>query len=62
MVEAIGGLPEGVLGFRVTGKLGREEYHDALMSPIYAALERGEKLRILIELPDDFQGLDLGAL
>jgi hypothetical protein len=62
MVEAIGGLPEGVLGFRVRGKLGREEYHEQLMQPIYAALERGAKLRILIELPDDFHGLDLGAL
>jgi hypothetical protein len=29
------------------------------MQSIYAALERGEKLKILIELPDDFHGLDL---
>jgi hypothetical protein len=62
MVERLDGLPEGVIGFRLTGKLSREEYHDALMQPIYAALDRGEKLKILIELPDDFDGLDLGAL
>jgi hypothetical protein len=62
MVEPIGGLPAGVLGLRCTGKLTRDEYHDALMQPIYAALERGEKLKILVELPEDFQGLDLGAL
>ncbi len=62
MVEQIVGLPTDVLGFRVTGKLSRDEYHDSLMKPIYAALERGEKLRILIELPDDFHGLDAGAL
>ena len=62
MVEPIGDLPAGVLGFRITGKLERDEYHDTLMAPIYAALERGEKLRVLVELPDDFQGLDAGAL
>ena len=62
MVETIGALPAGVLGFRLTGKLSRDEYHDALMKPIYAALERGDKLRILIELPDAFHGLDTGAL
>jgi hypothetical protein len=62
MVEPIEGLPAGVMGFRLSGKLTRDEYVDALMRPIYAALERGEKLRILVELPDDFSGLDLGAL
>ena len=61
MVERIDGLPEGVLGFRLTGKLSRDEYHE-LMKPILAALERGEKLKLLVELPDDFAGLDLGAL
>lgn len=33
-----------------------------MMKPIYAALERGEKLNIYFELVDDFDGLDLGAL
>jgi hypothetical protein len=62
MVEPIGGLPEGVLGFRISGKLTGDEYHDVLIKPIYAALDRGEHLRVLIELPDDFSGLDLRAL
>ena len=62
MVEPIGDLPAGVLGFRITGRLERDEYHVTLMAPIYTALERGEKLRVLVELPDDFQGLDAGAL
>jgi len=62
MVEPLGDLPAGVLGFRITGRLERDEYHVTLMAPIYTALERGEKLRVLVELPDDFQGLDAGAL
>jgi hypothetical protein len=33
-----------------------------MMKPIYAAVERGEKLDIYFELANDFDGLDLGAL
>jgi hypothetical protein len=33
-----------------------------MMEPIYAALERGEKLNIYFELAGDFHGLDSGAL
>src|SRR5262249_12707740 len=62
MVEQIVSLPDGVLGFRCSGKLSRDEYRNDLMQPIYTALERGEKLRLIIELADDFSGLDMGAL
>jgi hypothetical protein len=33
-----------------------------MIEPIYAALERGEKLNIYFELAEDFHGLDSGAL
>ena len=33
-----------------------------MMEPIYAALERGERLNIYFELAGDFRGLDFGAL
>ena len=33
-----------------------------MMTPIYATLERGDKLNIYFELAGDFHGLDLGAL
>jgi hypothetical protein len=61
MVERVADLPEDVLGFRATGTITRDEYRE-LMEPIYATLERGEKLNIYFELADDFHGLDLGAL
>src|SRR5262249_57788117 len=32
------------------------------IEPIYAVLDRGEKLNIYCELADDFSGLDLGAM
>ncbi|HUY70624.1 MAG TPA: STAS/SEC14 domain-containing protein [Gaiellaceae bacterium] len=61
MIERVAELPAGVLGFRASGKMTREEYRE-IMKPIYAALERGEKLNIYFELADDFDGLELGAL
>jgi len=60
VIENVTGLPPGVLGFRGSGKISSEEYR-AMMAPIYAALERGEKLNIYFELADDSH-LDSGAL
>ena len=61
MIETVTDLPAGTLGFRASGKIASDEYRQ-MIEPIYAALERGEKLNIYFELADDFQGLDLGAL
>lgn len=49
------------MGFRASGKVTSDEYRE-MMEPIYAALERGEKLNIYFELADIFAGLDPGAL
>jgi SpoIIAA-like len=61
LIENVADLPPGTLGFRATGKITSDECRQ-LMEPIYAALERGEKLNIYFELADEFHGLDLGAL
>jgi hypothetical protein len=61
LIETVADLPTGTLGFRASGKITSEEYRQ-MMEPIYAALERGERLNIYFELASDFQGLDLGAL
>src|SRR6476646_10206431 len=61
MIENLTDLPPGTLGFRASGKISSEEYRK-MIEPIYAALERGEKLNVYFELADDFHGLDSGAL
>lgn len=61
LIESVRDLPPGTLGFRASGKISNDEFRK-MMEPIYAALERGEKLNIYFELADDFDGLDLGAL
>jgi hypothetical protein len=62
VVEQLDDVPPGVLGFRISEKISRVEYHDQLMKPIYERLERGEKLNLFFEFADDFHGLELGAL
>lgn len=61
MIEGVTDLPPGTLGFRASGKITSDEYRQ-MMEPIYAALERGDKLNVYFELADDFDGMDLGAL
>jgi SpoIIAA-like len=61
VIERVADLPAGVLGFRASGKITRDEYRE-MMKPIYATLEAGEKLNIYFELAGGFDGLDLGAL
>jgi SpoIIAA-like len=61
LIERVTDLPGGTLGFRASGKIGSDEYRQ-MIEPIYAALERGEKLNVYFELGSNFQGLDLGAL
>jgi hypothetical protein len=61
VIENVGDLPPGTLGFRASGTLSSDEYRE-MIDPIYAALEQGEKLNIYFELADDFHGLDWGAL
>jgi hypothetical protein len=61
VIEKVTDLPAGTLGFRASGRITSEEYRQ-MIEPIYAALERGDKLKIYFELADDFHGLDSGAL
>jgi hypothetical protein len=61
VIEQLTDVPVGTLGFYASGRISSGEYR-RMMEPIYAALERGEKLNLYFELADDFHGLDLGAL
>ncbi len=61
LIETVTDLPPGTLGFRASGRITSDEYRQ-MIEPIYATLERGEKLNIYFEVADDFHGLDLGAL
>jgi hypothetical protein len=61
VVEVLHDLPPGTIGFRVSGRITRDEYHE-MLDPVLAALDRGETIDLLTVADDDFHGLDLGAL
>jgi SpoIIAA-like len=61
VVEELQDMPGRALGFRLSGKLTRDEYFQ-ILDPVREKLERGEKVSFLIDTAPDFHGLDLDAL
>ena len=61
MVEPIADMPEGTLGFRISGRISKDEYFK-MLDPVRERLERGEKVSFLVQTDLDFNGLDLAAL
>jgi hypothetical protein len=61
VVEIIGNMPVGALGFRISGRLTREEYF-RILDPVRELLQRGDKVSFLIVTEPDFHGIDVGAL
>lgn len=47
MVEQISDMPPRTLGFRVSGRLDREDYVQVLVPPLRQAAAAGERVRVL---------------
>jgi SpoIIAA-like len=61
MVELLNDLPPGVIGYRISGRITSAEYQK-MLDPVLAALDRGDRIDLLVVVEDGFQGLDAGAL
>jgi hypothetical protein len=61
VVEELTDMPAGTLGFRISGRITRDEYFQ-MLDPVRALLERGQKVSFLVVTESDFHGLDLPAL
>jgi hypothetical protein len=59
MIEKIGEMPAGTIGFKASGKLRRDDYRDVLEPALREAAESGE-IRMLFEL-SDFDGVEAAA-
>jgi hypothetical protein len=59
MIQELTDMPEGTLGFSMSGHLKREDYVDVILPPLRAAAEAGH-MRVLIEIPS-FDGVSPGA-
>ena len=54
MIEALAGLPEGVIGFRLSGDISGDDYRAVLEPALNAAVEAGE-IRFVVAVEDDFE-------
>lgn len=61
MIRTLTDLPEGVLGFEATGRLTTDDYTTVLAPALDAVRTGGGTIRVLIELPGAFEGLQPGA-
>jgi hypothetical protein len=61
MIERLGDMPPGTLGFRAAGEIEAEDYADVLMPALRDAVSNGGKLRTLY-LIEDLDEIEPGAL
>jgi hypothetical protein len=61
MVERLTEMPEGTIGFRVTGEIEREDYERVLAPELGKALEAGGGLRTLYVI-EELDEIEPGAL
>jgi hypothetical protein len=61
VIEEIPDLPPNTIGFRASGTITRDEYHDQIVTALRSALGHGT-VNVMFETAPDFRGLDLGAL
>jgi len=61
MLETMSGLPPGVIGFEAKGEMHANDYRDVLLPAVEAAIQRGEKVRIVLVF-ERFDGMSGGAL
>jgi hypothetical protein len=52
MVERLQDMPAGTLGFRVTGRITREDYADVLVPELRRAIADGGRLRTVYAIED----------
>lgn len=62
MLNPIPDLPDGVIGFRLAGRLSAEDYRERLVPDAEAELERHGRLRLLVVIDRGIEGIDAGAI
>jgi hypothetical protein len=62
MLKLIEGLPVNVLGFTAEGKITGKDYENVLIPAIEEKLRTNNKINMLYELGNTFDGFSLGAM
>jgi hypothetical protein len=56
VIDAIPDMPAGTFGFRASGQITPQDYRDVVLPPLRAAVENGEKLRVLVAVSEFREG------
>jgi hypothetical protein len=62
VIEEMAGLPEGTLGFRISGDVTGGDYDSVLTPAIDKAIEKFDRIRLLVQVGPDFEGYSLDAV
>lgn len=62
MIEAMSDLPEGTLGFSISGEVTGDEYERTLMPTVEEAIAQHERIKLLVHFKADFQRYALDAM
>ena len=60
MIEVLSDMPEGVTGFRVSGRVGGDELRD--FRSTMEAMLAGDEIRLVEVVSDDYEGFGPGGL
>jgi SpoIIAA-like len=60
MITEMSGLPDGVIGFEISGKVQAEDYRDVILPSLERAAATGE-VRFVVVIPE-FHGMTGGAV
>ena len=62
MIKQIPDLPEGVIGFDVSGEVTADDYHTVVIPAVEKAAAGGSKMKMLYHVTPDFEKYDLEAM
>ena len=61
-LKMLDNMPEGILGFELSGRLHAEDYREDILPMLHQHVERHGGIRLLCVVGNDFQGANLGAV
>jgi SpoIIAA-like len=62
MIEPLSGLPDGVLGFRFSGHVTKQDYDEVLAPALMQRITDGAMIRLAIVIGEDFDRFEASAM
>lgn len=62
MIETMQGLPEGTLGFALSGMIHRDDYDQVLVPELERAIGEHDRVKLLMRFEDSFEGYGPAAI